>query len=90
MRTKSYEYNQDHPNNEVIIKDIKILSNHGIEIDEESLNNIRSDYKHNFSAHPQRNKTRQQQQKGKNRNQQQHKNHQKTATKHTNQHNTSR
>ena len=90
MRTKSYEYNQDHPNNEVIIKDIKILSNHGIEIDEESLNNIRSDYKHNFSAHPQRNKARQQQQKGKNRNQQQHKNHQKTATKHTNQHNTSR
>ena len=90
MRTKSYEYNQDHPNNEVIIKDIKILSNHGIEIDEESLNNIRSDYKHNFSAPPQRNKARQQQQKGKNRNQQQHKNHQKTATKHTNQHNTSR
>ena len=23
MRTKSYEYNQEHPNNEVIIKDIK-------------------------------------------------------------------
>ena len=26
MRTKSYEYNQEHPNNEVIVKDIKRLS----------------------------------------------------------------
>ena len=26
MRTKSYEYNQEHPNNEVIIKDIKKMS----------------------------------------------------------------
>lgn len=26
MRTKSYEYNQEHPNNEVIIKDIKRMS----------------------------------------------------------------
>jgi hypothetical protein len=90
MRIKSYEYNQDHPNNEVIIKDIKILTNNGIEIDEQSLNNIRSDYKHNNSAHPQRTKSRQVQSKGKNRNQQQHKNHQKNAARHTNQHNTTR
>ena len=26
MRTKSYEYNQEHPNNEVIVKDIKRMS----------------------------------------------------------------
>ena len=90
MRAKSYEYNQDHPNNEVIIKDIKILTNNGIEIDEESLNNIRSDYKHNNSAHTQRTKGRQVQSKGKNRNQQQHKNHQKNAARHTNQHNSTR
>ena len=26
MRTKSYEYNNEHPNNEVIIKDIRIMA----------------------------------------------------------------
>lgn len=33
MRTKSYEYNQEHPNNEVIVKDIKRMSGGAIEID---------------------------------------------------------
>ena len=69
----------DHPNNEVIIKDIKILSGNSIEIDEQALNNIRSDYKHNSLAHPQRNKGRQQQPKGKGRVVQQHKNHKKNG-----------
>lgn len=50
MRTKSYEYNQEHPNNEVILKDIKQMSGGTIEIDEESINNLRSDYKQHFSA----------------------------------------
>ena len=84
MRAKSYEYNLEHPNNEVIIKDIKRLSDYGIDIDEQSLNNIRSDYKHNSSAHSQRNKGRQQQTKGKNRPAMQQKNHKKTATRHNN------
>lgn len=52
MRTKSYEYNQEHPNNEVIIKDIKRLSDNDIKIDEVALNNLKSDYKQTFSAHP--------------------------------------
>ena len=34
MRSKSYEYNQEHPNNEVIVKDIKRMSGGAIEIDE--------------------------------------------------------
>ena len=34
MRAKSYEYNQEHPNNEVIVKDIKHMSGGAIEIDE--------------------------------------------------------
>ena len=84
MRTKSYEYNLDHPNNEVIIKDIKILSGNSIEIDEQALNNIRSDYKQNHSAHQQRGKSRQQQAKGKNRPALQQKNHKKTTTRHNN------
>ena len=45
MRTKSFEYNQEHPNNEIIIKDIKQMSEGSIELDEVALNNLRSDYK---------------------------------------------
>ena len=52
MRTKSYEYNQEHPNNEVIVKDIKRMSGGAIEIDEVALNNLRSDYKQHFTARP--------------------------------------
>ncbi len=54
MRTKSFEYNEEHPNNEVIVKDIKIMSNGGIEIDEVALNNLKSDYKQHLSARPQK------------------------------------
>lgn len=82
MRMKSYEYNLEHPNNEIIIKDIKRLSDYSIKVDEESLNNIRSDYKQGFSAHQQRSKGRQAQPKGKNRNTPQQKNRQKSASHH--------
>lgn len=90
MRAKSFEYNLEHPNNEIIIKDIKKLSDYSIEINEESLNNIRSDYKQHLSAHPQRGKNRQMQPKGKNRQHQQQKNHQKSTNRHSNTHNTNR
>lgn len=69
MRTKSYEYNQEHPNNEVILKDIKLMSGGTIEIDEESINNLRSDYKQHLSSRPQ--KGRQQNQPSRNGHQQQ-------------------
>lgn len=44
MRAKSFEYNQEHPNNEVIMKDIRSMSDNRITIDEEALNNLRNDY----------------------------------------------
>ena len=66
MRTKSYEYNQEHPSNEVIIKDIKEMSGGGIRIDEVALNNLRSDYKQHFSARPQQKGGQQRQQRGRN------------------------
>lgn len=70
MRSKSYEYNQEHPNNEVIVKDIKRMSDGAIEIDEVALNNLRSDYKQHFSARPQKGQPqRRQQQQQKNRSQ---------------------
>lgn len=77
MRTKSYEYNQEHPSNEVIIKDIKKMSGNAIQIDEVALNNIRSDYKQPFMAHPQKGQKGQkgaQQRQQKNRNQHQSRN----------------
>lgn len=49
MRAKSFEYNQEHPNNEIIIKDIKQMSEGTIELDEIALNNLRSDYKQHLS-----------------------------------------
>ncbi len=61
MRTKSYEYNQEHPNNEVIVKDIKQMSGGAIEVDEVALNNIRSDYKQHFPARQQKGPQRPQQ-----------------------------
>lgn len=71
MRSKSFEYNQEHPNNEVIIKDIKTMSEGGIELDEVALNNLRSDYKQHFSAHSPRGfQSRQAPRMQKNRNQQ--------------------
>lgn len=45
MRTKSYEYNQEHPNNEAIINDIKKLSGYTISIDENAIGNMKSEYK---------------------------------------------
>ena len=77
MRSKSFEYNQEHPNNEIIIKDIKQMSNNEMELDEIALNNLRNDYKQHFSARPQKSQQRPQQkgsarnaqQKGKARNQ---------------------
>ncbi len=54
MRTKSFEYNQEHPNNELIIKDIRRMADSDIVIDETSINNIRSDYKNGYTAHAQK------------------------------------
>ena len=66
MRTKSYEYNQEHPSNEVIIKDIKEMSGGGVKIDEVALNNLRSDYKQHFSGRQQKGGQQRQQQRGRN------------------------
>ena len=41
MRTKSYEYNQEHPNNEAIIKEIKRMSDYRISVDEDALSLIK-------------------------------------------------
>ncbi len=51
LRAKSFEFNQEHPNNEAIIKDIKLMSAGGIEIDENAINKIQSDYKQHVTSY---------------------------------------
>lgn len=89
MRTKSYEYNQEHPNNEVIVRDIKRMSGGTIEIDENAINNLRSDYKQHFSARPQKGaqpgrQNHPQQRQQKNRGTQQHRGFAKNNGQHRN------
>ncbi|MFI3282432.1 MAG: DUF4290 domain-containing protein [Rikenellaceae bacterium] len=80
MRTKGFEYNQEHPNNELIIKDIKMMSAGRIELDEDAINNIRSEYKSTSTTHQQKGHSRNAQRPGaKNRNQHQQKNQQKNG-----------
>ena len=55
MRTKSYEYNQEHPNNEVIAKDLSRMTDGAIQLTEEALNNLRNDHKQHHLARPGRN-----------------------------------
>lgn len=45
MRNKSHEYNQEHPSNEVIINDIRIMSRHTIEVADDILDNTKSDFR---------------------------------------------
>lgn len=54
MRAKGYEFNQEHPNNEVIIKDIKRMSLNGIEVDEVAINNLKTEYKQFPTQHQKR------------------------------------
>ena len=81
MRAKSYEYNLEHPNNEIIIKDIKQMSGGSIILDENALNNLRSDYKQHFSARQQNGKQKgsQRMQKSHQKNSHAQKGHQKNA-----------
>ncbi len=51
MRVKGYEYNQEHPNNEAIIKDIRKMSKCSLDFDEDSINNIHSNYKGDQNNH---------------------------------------
>lgn len=45
MRTKSFEYNQEHPDNLVIIRDIRKMANYDINLDEEAIGLMKSEYR---------------------------------------------
>ncbi len=44
MRSKSYEFNNEHPNNDSIVRDVRIMSEGGISIDSSLLHTMRHDY----------------------------------------------
>lgn len=77
MHSKSMEYNQEHPTNEMIANDIKILSEGAINLDEEWLKNVDMGHK-SASSHqkngkrPQRQQQQRQVQKGNRKNGQRH------------------
>lgn len=54
MRAKSFEYNQEHPNNEIISRDIREMSDNLITIDEVALNSLKNDYKQPHTNNRQR------------------------------------
>ena len=45
MRNKSHEYNQEHPSNEVIVNDIRMISRHAIVVDDDLLEGTKSDFR---------------------------------------------
>ncbi len=47
MRTKSYEFNNEHPNNESIVRDIRIMAGGDTEMDLSTIANMRSEYRSN-------------------------------------------
>ena len=45
LRAKSYEYNNEHPNNESIARDIRLMSGSDVELNLTDVANMRSDYR---------------------------------------------
>lgn len=64
MRTKSFEFNNEHPNNGSIIRDINIMAGGEVDVDLTAVNAMRCDYRHT----PQRNLKRNKPQQGRNNN----------------------
>lgn len=54
MRAKSYEYNNEHPNNDSIIRDIRIMAGDNLDMDLSAISTMRSDYRHGGAQRPQR------------------------------------
>lgn len=67
MRAKSFEFNNEHPNNDSIIRDIRIMANGEIDIDVAAISGMRSEYRQASSQRGKQQRGKQQrgkQQKG--------------------------
>ena len=54
MRSKSYEYNNEHPNNDSIIRDIHLMADGPVEVDLTAISTMRSEYRQGSSSRPQK------------------------------------
>lgn len=45
MRAKSYEYNNEHPNNDSILRDMRLMAGSNIDVDMSLVGHMRSDYR---------------------------------------------
>ncbi len=54
MRIKAYEFNQEHPDNEAIIRDIQRMSKNGVAVDENAIASLKNSYKTSVSEHQNR------------------------------------
>ena len=50
MRNKSYEFNHEHPHNDSIMRDIRVMSGGEVDIDLSEIANMRSDYRQHQST----------------------------------------
>ena len=71
MRTKSYEYNNEHPNNESIARDIRIMAGKDITIDIAEMSTMRSEYRQMSQQRGKQQRGKQQSQRNGGRNKQQ-------------------
>lgn len=56
LRSKSYEFNNEHPNNESIIRDINIMAGGKVDMDLTAISTMRSEYRQTPMRTPKRNK----------------------------------
>ena len=54
MRTKSYEFNNEHPNNESIMRDIRVMAGGEVEMDLSTIATMRSEYRSNVTQRNQK------------------------------------
>jgi hypothetical protein len=57
MRTKGYEFNNEHPNNEAIIRDIRAMAGDEVQMDLSAIVHMRSEYRPSAQQRNQRRKT---------------------------------
>lgn len=54
MRTNSYEFNNEHPNNDSIIRDIHLMADNNLNMDLSDIVSMRSEYRHGAASRVQR------------------------------------
>lgn len=54
MRAKGFEFNNEHPNNDAIVRDIRLMAGEELTMDMSAITQMRSDYRVNVQQRPQK------------------------------------